>query len=331
MKSCYNVVMAFVDELTVFIKAGAGGDGVVRWLHEKGREFMGAAGGNGGKGGDVYALGVSDLSKLAHYRHKKEFEAERGDDGQSRSMHGKEGEDLIIEVPIGTLITNLDNGKTFDITEIDQKTLILKGGRGGLGNEHFKASTNVTPQEFTPGKPGEEGNFQIELQISASGSFIGLPNAGKSSLLNALTRADAKVGDYQFTTLEPNLGALYEFVLADIPGLIQGASAGKGLGIKFLRHIKRTKVLFHCISLENENVIEAYRTIRKELESFDGEVAKKPEYIIFTKSDTLPPQEMEKKIESFSSEIKSKYFIISAYDEVSIKKLSEDILKLLRK
>lgn len=321
--------MAFIDELEVSIKAGAGGDGVVRWLHEKGREFMGPAGGNGGKGGDVYALGVSDLSKLAHYRHKKEFAAERGDDGQSRSMHGKEGQDLIIEVPIGTLITNLDNEKTFDVTEVGQKTLLLKGGRGGLGNEYFKASTNIAPQESTPGKPGEEGNFLIELQLTAAASFIGLPNAGKSSLLNALTRADAKVGDYQFTTLEPNLGALYEFVLADIPGLIAGAAGGKGLGIKFLRHIKRTKVLFHCISLENEDVNEVYETIRAELEAFDPEVAKKPEYIIFTKSDAVPKEDVEAKIASLPAAAKQ-HFIVSVYDDVAIKKLSDDILKLLR-
>lgn len=323
--------MAFVDELKVSIKAGAGGDGVVRWLHEKGREFMGPAGGNGGKGGDVYAMGVSDLSKLAHYRHKKEFAAERGDDGQSRSMHGKEGQDLIIEVPVGTLITNLDNGKSFDISSVGERTLILKGGRGGLGNEHFKASTNIAPQESTPGKPGEEGNFFIELQISAAASFIGLPNAGKSSLLNALTRADAKVGDYQFTTLEPNLGALYEFVLADIPGLIAGAADGKGLGHKFLRHIKRTKVLFHCISLENEDIAAAYATIRAELEAFDKEVAKKPEYVIFTKSDMLPKEEADAKIAALAPKIGKNYFVVSAYDDVAIKVLEEGILGLLRK
>jgi GTP-binding protein len=322
--------MAFVDELKIAIKAGNGGDGVVRWLHEKGREFMGPAGGNGGKGGDVYAIGVSDLSKLAHYRHKKEFAAERGDDGQSRSMHGKDGKDLVIEVPVGTLITNLDNGKTFDITSVGEKALILKGGRGGLGNEYFKASTNIAPQESTSGRAGEEGDFLIELQLTAAASFVGLPNAGKSSLLNALTRAEAKVGDYQFTTLEPNLGALYEFVLADIPGLIAGAAGGKGLGIKFLRHIKRTKVLFHCISLENEDVAQVYDTIRAELEAFDAEVAKKPEYIIFTKSDMLPKEEMEARIESLISKIKRKYFVVSVYDDVAIKKLSDDILKLLR-
>lgn len=322
--------MAFVDEIKISIKAGSGGHGVVRWLHEKGKEFMGAAGGNGGKGGDVYVLGVSDLSKLSSYRHKKEFAAGRADDGQSRSMHGKDGEDLVIEVPIGTLVTNLDTEKTYDIQEVGQKVMILKGGRGGLGNEHFKASTNVTPQEFTLGKPGEEGNFVIELMISAAASFIGLPNAGKSSLLNALTNAEAKVGDYQFTTLEPNLGALYEFVLADIPGLIQGASEGKGLGYKFLRHIKRTKVLFHCVSLENEDVVAVYNTIRGELESFDKEVAAKPEYVIFTKYDALPKEEVDAKIESLASKLKNPYLTVSVYDDVSIKKLSADILKILR-
>jgi len=323
--------MAFVDELNVNIKAGRGGDGVVRWLHEKGKEFMGAAGGNGGKGGDVYAVGVSDLSKLAHYRHKKEFAAQDGDPGQSRSMHGKEGKDLVIEVPVGTLITNLDNGKTYDITTVATPIQILKGGRGGLGNEHFKASTNVTPQESTPGREGEIGDFLIELQISAAASFIGLPNAGKSTLLNALTRADAKVGDYQFTTLEPNLGALFEFVIADIPGLIAGAADGKGLGHKFLRHIKRTEILFHCVSLENEDVVAVYKTIRAELEAFDSEVAKKPEYVIFTKSDAVSKEVMNEKIEELTPMINKHYFIISAYDDKAIKELNDGILKLLRK
>lgn len=323
--------MAFVDELEVHIEAGSGGNGVVRWLHEKGKEFMGPAGGNGGKGGSVYVRGVSDLSKLGHYRHKKEYNAERGEDGQSRSMYGKDGADLIMDVPVGTLVTNLDNGKTYDVKEVGEKILILKGGRGGLGNEHFKASTNIAPEESTPGKPGEEAHFMIELMISASGSFIGLPNAGKSSLLNVLTRADAKVGDYQFTTLEPNLGALFEFILADIPGLIAGASDGKGLGIKFLRHIKRTKVLFHCVSVENENMIETYETIRKELEAFDKEVAEKPEYLIFTKTDALPKDVVDKKIADFVDQkgIKN-YFEISVYDDQSIKKLNEGMLKILR-
>jgi GTP-binding protein len=323
--------MAFVDELKVYIKAGRGGDGVVRWLHEKGKEFMGPAGGNGGKGGDVFVVGVSDLSKLAHYRHKKEFSAENGDEGQSRSMHGKEGQDLTIEIPVGTLVTNLSNGKTFDITTVGEPVLILKGGRGGLGNEHFKASTNIAPQESTPGKEGEDAEFLIELQLTATASLIGLPNAGKSSLLNVLTRADAKVGDYQFTTLEPNLGALYEFIIADIPGLIAGAADGKGLGHKFLRHIKRTEILFHCVSLENEDIVGVYKTIRAELEAFDSEVAKKSEYVIFTKSDALTEEEVKAKIKLLAPLINKTYFVVSVFDDVSIKKLSDDILKLLRK
>ncbi len=320
--------MSFIDELNVRIKAGAGGDGVVRWLHEKGKEFLGPAGGNGGRGGDVYVVGSSDLSMLARYRHKKEFVADKGGRGESQSMHGRNGDDLIIEVPVGTLVTYLETEKTFDVTSVGEKILILKGGRGGLGNEHFKASTNVKPIESTPGKDGEEGNFKIELQISASAGLIGLPNAGKSSLLNALTNADAKVGDYQFTTLEPNLGALYEFILADIPGLISGASEGKGLGHKFLRHIKRTKILLHCLSLENENIYDAYQTIRQELENFDVEVAKKPEYIIFTKADTLTPDLIDERIKEFKNQ---KYFIVSAYDDVSVEAFSKELLGILRK
>ena len=318
--------MAFVDELKINIKAGSGGHGVVRWLHEKGKEFMGPAGGNGGNGGDVYVVGVSDLSKLSHYRHKKEFAAERGQDGQSRSMHGKNGEDLIIEIPIGCLVTNLETEKSVDISVVGEKVRILKGGRGGYGNEHFKASTNIAPEEFTLGKNGEEGKFIIELMLSASASFIGLPNAGKSSLLNALTNAEAKVGDYQFTTLEPNLGALYEFILADIPGLIAGASSGKGLGIKFLRHIRRTKILFHCISLENEDIVGTYKTIRKELADFDPEVAAKPEYVVFTKADEFTPELIAEKTKDFPE-----HLLVSVYDDASVKKFSADLLNILRK
>lgn len=321
--------MAFVDELKIHIKAGKGGDGVVRWLHEKSREFMGPAGGNGGRGGDVYVCGVSDLSRLSEYRHKKEFKAESGVDGGSRSMHGKDGEDLTIDVPIGTIVTRLSDDKNFDIKEVGEKVMILKGGRGGYGNEHFKGSKNIQPQEFTLGKPGEESEFKVELQIIASASLVGLPNAGKSSLLNAITNAEAKVGNYEFTTLEPNLGALFGFILADVPGLIQGASDGRGLGHKFLRHIKRTKIILHCVSLENENLLEAYETIRKELQDFDPEVAAKPEYIIFTKSDALPEDVVKEKVENFLILIEKPYFLLSVYDETSTKAFSDELIKIL--
>ena len=242
--------MAFIDEMKFHAKAGRGGVGVVRWRHEFSKEFSGASGGNGGRGGDVRVRAVRDLGILQRYRNTKEFDAEKGEDGMKDSRHGRNGEDLIIDLPIGSIITDHRTGYTFQLLEEGENVRILKGGSGGLGNEYFKASTNTTPMESTNGYDGEEGDFSIELELVADAGFIGLPNAGKSSLLNVLTNADAKVGSYAFTTLEPNLGALYNFVLADIPGLIEGASEGKGLGHKFLRHVRRTKILFHLISLE---------------------------------------------------------------------------------
>ncbi len=323
--------MAFVDELKIHIEAGRGGDGVVRWLHEKGKEFMGPAGGNGGKGGDVYVIGVSDLGKLAHYRHKKEFQAEHGGAGESRSRHGKDGEDLIIEVPIGTVVTNIGTEQQYDVTDVDQKVLILKGGRGGLGNEHFKASTNVKPLESTKGKDGEKADFIIELRITANIALVGLPNAGKSSLLNSLTNAEAKVGDYEFTTLEPNLGAFFKVVIADIPGLIKGAGEGKGLGHKFLRHIMRAETLFHCVSLENEDLVTAYKTIRDEMKNFNKELLDKKEIVIFTKMDAVDKKTAEEKISKFKEKFpKIKTFEISVYDDATLAPLKKEITKMIK-
>jgi len=239
-----------VDELKIYAKAGKGGDGVVRWRSERGKPKMGPAGGNGGKGGNVYIRAVRDINILSSYKNKKEFIAENGGDGMKNSMEGKDGEDLIIDLPIGSTITDLKDEKKITLLEENEQILILKGGHGGLGNERFKSSTNTTPQEFTAGKSGHESEFFIELELIADVGFIGLPSSGKSSLLNELTNTKAKVGAYPFTTLEPNLGELYSYILADIPGLIEGASEGKGLGHKFLRHIKRTKALDHCVSLE---------------------------------------------------------------------------------
>ncbi|OGZ16541.1 MAG: hypothetical protein A2494_04340 [Candidatus Lloydbacteria bacterium RIFOXYC12_FULL_46_25] len=321
--------MAFVDELTIHIKSGKGGDGVERFRHEKGKEFAGPSGGDGGRGGNVYLVGSRDLGLLYKYRHEKKFGAEDGEPGKKDSLHGRNGEDLMLKLPVGSIVKNLTTGATVQILKEDEPMLLLKGGHGGLGNERFKSSTNQAPTKTTPGKPAQEADFYIELQLLVDVGFAGFPNAGKSSLLNALTNASAKIGAYQFTTLEPNLGAFHGYILADIPGLIEGASEGKGLGHKFLRHIKRTKMIAHLISLENEDVMEAYKTIRKELETFDKELGEKDEIIVLTKTDMVDEKTLEEAKKKLAT-LKKPVFTITILDDKVMKEFGDALVKLLR-
>jgi len=292
----------FIDEIKLNFKAGRGGDGVVRWLHEKGREFGGPNGGNGGKGGDVYAHAVRDIGVLAAYRNVKAFEAGKGEDGANKLKQGGMGADVEVKLPVGSRLINLETGHVIELLKDGELVLLLNGGRGGIGNAHFKSSTNIRPSQFTSGDEGEEALFQIELLLVVDIGIIGLPNAGKSSLLNAMTSAHSKVGDFPFTTLEPALGNLYGLILADIPGLIEGASHGKGLGHKFLRHIERTKALLHCVSGESENPLETYRVVRKELELYNKELMKKPEVVVLTKTDLISKEDADNKIKMLKTE-----------------------------
>jgi GTP-binding protein len=321
--------MAFVDEINIRLKAGDGGDGVVRWMHERGKEFMGPAGGNAGHGGNVFIEGVRDIGALFAFRNIKTLEAERGRDGGRDSMYGRAGDDLIVKIPIGSVVKNLDTGMEIEILKEGERVQILRGGGGGFGNEHFKSSTNIVPEQSTKGKIGDGADFHIELRLLVDAGFAGFPNAGKSSLLNALTNAKAKVASYQFTTLEPNLGDMYGFILADIPGLIEGASEGKGLGHKFLRHIARTKTILHCISLENEDIAAAYKTIRAELEAHSPELAAKKEIIVLTKTDLVDEKILKTRIKE-AKKLNPDVMYVSIIDDEQVKEFRDNLIKTLR-
>jgi GTPase len=322
--------MAFIDEVKLHIKAGKGGDGVVRWRQEKYKPKSGPGGGNGGNGGDVYIEAVSDLSYLDYYLHAKKFQAENGDPGGNNSREGKSGEDLILFFPRGTVLKNLETGEECELKKVGERLLLLKGGRGGLGNEHFKSSTNTTPYEWTPGKPGQEGSFFVELRLFADVGFVGLPSAGKSTLLNALTNAKSKVGAYHFTTLEPHLGDMHGYILADIPGLIEGASEGRGLGHRFLKHIRRTKALVHIVALDSEHPFEDYQTVRNELLQYDPELSEKQEIILLSKTDVLEDiKEVTSLKKLFSDKTGNLVYTMTAYDDESIKVFKNNLIHFL--
>ncbi len=320
----------FIDEITIVGKAGNGGDGVVRWLREHGRAWGGPAGGNGGRGGSVYVRAVRDNNVLAKYTGSKIVHAENGGAGLSKSMYGKNGDDLYVHVPVGSVVTNTTTKRRFELFTPGETVLILKGGHGGLGNEYFKSSINRSPEEHTLGKPGGEGEFHIEVELVVDVGLIGEPNAGKSTLLNSMTRANSKVGAYPFTTLSPHLGDLYGYTLADIPGLIEGAAEGKGLGHTFLRHVKRTAMLLHLVSSEHDDVWQAYNVVRKELDAFDPELSLKEEWILLTKTDLLTPSACQEKVDILAHSGRS-VFAISALDTSSIKILKDALLLSLRK
>lgn len=320
----------FVDQIKIHMQAGDGGDGVVRWRQAAQEPKGGPAGGDGGDGGDVYVKAVRDVSLLERYAHKDEFRAEDGQDGGSENRTGADGEDLVVEVPVGSVIKYGKRQTGFELLEEGETRKVLSGGKGGFGNTHFKSSTNRAPKEQTDGKPGEEDDFLIELKLPVDAGFVGFPNAGKSSLVNALTNADSKVGQYEFTTTSPHLGDLYGYVLADIPGLIEGAAEGKGLGHEFLRHVTRVKMLVHCVSLEKDDPIAAYEQIRNELSEYDKSLTKKPEVVVLTKSDEVGNEELKARQSNFEASVDVPVYTTSVLDDESIKQFRDALIKKLR-
>lgn len=323
--------MAFVDEARIHVASGKGGDGVIRWLRTKESARGGPSGGDGGRGGDVVILGVRDLAALAHYRYEKKFKGENGEAGKGELKHGKNGEDVILKVPVGTFVKVEGTGEEYEITKEDERIVLFRGGWGGLGNARFKSSTNQNPFQQTVGKAGKGGDISFTLKIIADAGLVGLPNAGKSSLLNALTRSKSKVGSYPFTTLGPNLGDFYGHIIADIPGLIEGASSGRGLGTKFLKHVERTGILLHLVSADQEDPLASYREVRKELEAFGHDLGKKQEIIILSKIDLVEPGEWETIRKHLVKETGREVLPVSVEDAEMLKKFADKLTKILEK
>lgn len=314
-----------VDDVTIRISAGNGGRGAVAFQNNMMQ--IGPTGATGGNGGSVYGEGITNLNALQRFRFKKVLEAQNGENGRSQFRDGHTGKDLVLELPVGTVVHNLTNGSEVSLTKIGEKILLAKGGHGGKGNFHFRSARNTSPKEFQEGTPGEKFELRLELKLIADVGLVGLPNAGKSSLLNHLTNAKSKVGNYAFTTLEPHLGAYYELILADIPGIIEGSSRGKGLGIKFLRHIERTNIIFHLISAESENLEKDYTTIRAELGAYNKELLEKQEYLFLTKIDLLDEKEIQEKLKILK-ELNQNACGISIEIPDTIKKVQEIMNKI---
>ena len=323
--------MKFLDQAKIYIKAGNGGSGSASFRREKFIEFGGPDGGDGGDGGSIIIKSDRNLNTLIDFRYAQHFKAQHGRNGSKRNKTGANGEDLILKVPVGTQIYEEDNNTMiYDFAKHNQKYLVASGGKGGLGNVRFKSSTNRAPKKKTNGKIGEEFWIWLQLKVIADIGIIGKPNAGKSSLLAALTGAKPKIANYPFTTINPNLGVAYydgkEVTLADIPGLIKGAHEGKGLGDKFLRHIERCKILLHLIDINEDNVVDSYKQIIKELSSYDKKLNRKKEIIFFNKSDLLKKEEIKIRLEEFKNKIKTKYEVISVFSEKDIKKIKKILI-----
>ena len=305
--------MKFVDEALISVIAGNGGGGSASFRREKYIQYGGPDGGDGGRGGSVYLEGDSGLNTLVDFRHLRKYKAQNGQGGSGRNMTGRSGEDTIVRVPLGTIVSEQESGEHIgDVTEDEQRLLVAKGGRGGLGNVHFKSSTNQAPRKTIPPTPGEHRELKLEMKVLADVGLLGFPNAGKSTLISTVSAARPKVADYPFTTLYPNLGVVRidverSFVIADIPGLIEGAAEGTGLGIQFLKHLQRTRLLLHLVDLAplalDVSPVEQVRQLEQEMQKFDPGLMDKPRWLVFSKADLLPPEEAQDKAQQAVAEL----------------------------
>lgn len=319
----------FVDSVTISVRAGKGGNGAATFRRDAQTAKGGPDGGNGGNGGNIYVQGSKNLNDLRQFRFKKSVQAENGIDGQGKNLFGKNAPHLTIYVPLGTQVTDLTNNRVFEIVDDTRNLLVVHGGKGGRGNYEFKSATNRTPTYAEKGEPGEEKQIHLELKILAQIGLVGLPNAGKSSLLSVLTNAKPAIGNYPFTTLEPNIGMMGTYAIADIPGLIEGASEGKGLGIKFLKHIEKTQVLVHCIDAADEHPETSYAVVREEFGKYSPALLEKPEIILVTKVDLASEEQIAAVVKRFKKS-HAKVLTSSIYDEESIKKLKKTLLTVVK-
>jgi GTP-binding protein len=316
--------MKFLDQAKIYIKSGAGGNGCVSFRREKFIEFGGPNGGDGGKGGNVYVECVANLNTLLDYRYQQHFSAENGRPGMGKNRSGADGRDCIIKLPPGTQVL-AEDGETLlaDLTEPGQRVLLAKGGNGGFGNTHFKSSTNQAPRHANPGLPGEELTIWLRLKLIADAGLVGLPNAGKSTFLAAVSAAKPKIADYPFTTLHPNLGVVrvgdVDFVLADIPGLIEGAHEGAGLGDRFLGHLERCRVLLHLVDATSADVASDYKTVRRELKAYGGALDKKKEIVALSKADALDSETLEDRCEALKKAARKTPLVLSAVAGIGMK------------
>ena len=323
--------MKFLDQVKIFVKAGDGGSGSPSFRREKFIEFGGPDGGDGGKGGSVILKSERNLNTLIDYRYQQHFKAERGGDGSGKNKTGKGGKNLVLKVPIGTQVFEEDNKTViFDFKKENEEFVIANGGKGGFGNTRFKSSTNRAPKKFTKGVNGEEYWIWLQLKTIADIGIIGLPNAGKSSLLASLTSANPKIANYKFTTLNPNLGvAMYddkEITLADIPGLIEGAHTGTGLGIKFLKHIERCKTLLHLIDITEEDLVKSYKQVRNELKKYSKDLLKKEELVVFNKVDLNAKYQINKKISIFKKKVDKNVLSMSTVDKKTVSNIKSKLI-----